>query len=70
MQQKESKKIKRETQTVGYVVKGYWIKERKKIKISGVEKEVTVVKDLVLSPDEPLLDDQSITKDNWGFIRK
>ena len=38
MQHKESKKCKRETQAVGYAIKGYWIKERKKIKVNGVEK--------------------------------
>jgi hypothetical protein len=54
---------------VDYAVKGYWIKEKKKIKINGVEKEIIVVKDLVFSPDEPLLEDQSITKDTWGFAR-
>ena len=69
MQQKESKKHKRLTQVVGYAVKGYWIKERKKIKVNGVEKEITVVKDLVFSPDEPLSEDESITKDTWVFIR-
>ena len=63
MQQKESRKRKKETQAVGYVVKGYWIKERKKIKVNGVEKEITVVKDLVFSPNEPLLENQSIAKD-------
>ena len=52
-----------ETQAVGYVVKGYGIKERNKIKVNGVEKEIFVVKDLVFSPDEPLSEDQSITKD-------
>ena len=36
--QEELKKHKRETQVVGYVVKGYWIKERKNIKVNGVEK--------------------------------
>ena len=70
MQKKESKKRKRETQAVGYAVKGYWIMERKKIKVNGVEKEITVVKDLVFSPDEPLSEDQSFTKDTWGFVRK
>ena len=38
MQQKELGKRKRETQVVGYAVKGYWIKERKKIKVNGVGK--------------------------------
>ena len=52
MQQKESKKHKKETQPVGYVVKGYWIKEKKKIKVNGVEKEMVVTKDLVISPNE------------------
>ena len=67
--QKESRKHKKETQEVGYVIKGYWIKERKKIKINGVEKEIIMVKDLVFSPDEPLSEDQSITKGTWGFVR-
>ena len=57
-----SRKHKKETQAVGYVVKGYWIKEKKKIKVNGVEKEITVVKDFVFSPDEPLSEDRSITK--------
>ena len=70
MQHKELKKCKRETQAIGYAVQGYWIKERKKIKVNRVEKEIIVVKDLVFSPDEPLLEDQGITKDTWGFIRK
>ena len=70
MQLEESRKRKKETQAIGYVVKGYWIKEMKKIKVNGVEKEITVVKDLVFSPDEPLSEDQSITKDTWGFVRK
>ena len=69
MQQKDLGKRKRETQEVGYAVKGYWIKEKKKIKVNGVEKEITVVKDLVYSPDEPLLEDHSITKDTWGIIK-
>ena len=47
-------KHKKETHLVGYVVKGYWIKEKNKIKVNGVEKEVTMIKDLVFSPDEPL----------------
>ena len=58
------------TRLVSYVVKGYWIKEKKKIKVNGVEKEVTVIKDLVFSPDDHLLEDQRIAKENWGFIRK
>ena len=70
MQQKESRKRKKETQVVGYAVKGYWIKERKKIKVNGVEKKIIVVKDLVFSPDESLLEDQSITKDTCGFVRE
>ena len=69
MQQKDSRKHKRETQEFGYPIKGYWIKEKKKIKVNGVEKEITMVKDLVFSPDDPLSEDQSITKDTWGFVR-
>jgi hypothetical protein len=42
----------------------------KKIKVNGVEKEVILIKYLVFSPDEPLSEDQSITKDNRGFIKK
>ena len=54
MQQKEARKRKRETQSIGYVVQGYQIKEKKKVKVNGVEKEVTVVKSLVTSPDKLL----------------
>ena len=70
MQQKESRKCKRETNPICYVVKGYWIKEKTKVKVNGVEKEVTVIKDLVISPDNPLLEDQSVGNDSWGFITK
>ena len=70
MQQKESMKRKKETQPVGYAVKGYWIKEKKNIKVNGVEKEVTMIKDLVISPDEPLSEDQCVVNDSWGFITK
>ena len=42
---------------VGYAVKGYWIKEKKKVKVDGVEKEVIVIKYLVFSPDVSLLED-------------
>ena len=38
MQHKDSMKSKRETQEVVYVVNGYWIKEKKNIKVNGVEK--------------------------------
>ena len=69
IQQKEPGKRKREAQEVGYVVKGYWIKEKKKVKINGVEKEATVIKDLVFSLDVSLSEDQNATKDTWGFIR-
>ena len=69
MQPQESRKRKRETQVVGYAIKGYWIKEKKKIKVNRLEKEITVVKELVFSVDEPLSEDQSITKDTWGFVR-
>ena len=70
MQQKESRKCKRETQSIGYVVEGYWIKEKKKVKVNGVEKEVTVIKDLVISSDKRLSKDQCIVNDSWGFINK
>ena len=63
MQQKDSGKHKRETQEVGYAIKGYWIKENKKIKVNGVVKEITMVKDLVFSPNEPLSEYERITKD-------
>lgn len=69
IQQKEPGKRKREAQEVGYAVKGYWIKEKKKVKVNGVEKEVTVIKDLVFSTDVSLLEDQNAAKDTWGFIR-
>ena len=69
MQQKDPGKRKREAQEVGYVVKGYWIKEKKKVKVNGVEKEITVIKDLIVAPDDPLLEDQNTTKDTWGFVR-
>lgn len=36
IQQKEPGKRKREAQEVGYAVKGYWIKEKKKVKVNGV----------------------------------
>ena len=62
-------KHKREAQEVGYAVKGYWIKEKKKVKVNGVEKEVIVIKDLVFSPNVSLSKDQNATKDTWGFIR-
>ena len=70
MQQKESRKHKKEIQLDGYTITGYWIKEKKKIKVNGVEKEVTMIKDLVISPNEPLSEDQSVAKDNWGLISK
>ena len=68
MQQKDPGKRKRETQAIGYAIKGYW--KEKNIRVNGVEKEITVVKDLVFSCDEPLLEDQSITKETWGFVKK
>lgn len=40
---------KKETQLVGYVVKDYWNKEKRKIKVNGLEKHVTMIKDLVIS---------------------
>lgn len=70
MQEKEARKCKRETQQIGFVVKGYSIKEEKKVKVNGVEKEVTVVKSLVTSPDKLLLEDQCIANDSWGFVTK
>ena len=54
MQQKEVRKHKRETWPIGFDVQGYWIKEKKKVKVNGVEKEVTVIKSLVTSPDKLL----------------
>ena len=69
IQQKDPRKRKREAQEVGYVVKGYSIKEKKKVKVNGVEKEVTVIKDLVFSPDVSLSENRNATKDTWGFIR-
>ena len=69
MQQKESRKRNKKTQPVGYVVKGYWIKEKKKVKVNGVEKEVTMIKDLVIYPDESSPKDHSIVTDSWGFIQ-
>ena len=39
------------------------------MKVDGVEKEVTVIKDLVFSPDVFLLEDSDDVKDTWGFIR-
>ena len=70
MQQKEARKRKRETHPIGFVVQGYWIKEKKKVKVNGVEKEVTVVKSLVTSPDKLLPEDQCIANDSRGFIPK
>ena len=69
MQHKDPGKRKREAQEVVYVVKGYWIKEKKKLKVNGVEKEITMIKDLAFSPNDPLSEDQIITKDTRGFIR-
>ena len=68
MKQKKVRKHKRETQQIGFVVQGYWIKERKKVKVNGVEKEVTVIKSLVTSPDKPLPENQRIVNDSWGFV--
>ena len=70
MQQKKARKHKKETQPIGYDVQGYWIKEKKKVKVNGVEKEVTMIKDLVISPNKPLSEDQRIVNDSWGFITK
>ena len=69
IQQKEPGNRKREAQEIGYAVKGYWIKEKKRVKVDGVEKEVTVIKDLVFSPDVSLPEDSDVVKDTWGFIR-
>ena len=63
LQQKEPGKHKREAQEIGYAVKGYWIKEKKRVKVDGVEKEVTVIKDLVFSPDVSLPEDSDVVKD-------
>ena len=68
MQQKEVRKCKRETQQIGFLVQGYWIKEKKKVEVNGVEKEVTMVKSLVTSRDKLLPEGQYITNDSWGFI--
>ena len=70
MQQKDARNLKRETQPIGFAVQGYWIKEKKKVKVNGVEKEVTVIKDLVISPDESPPKVESIVNNNWGFITK
>ena len=70
MQQKEARKHNRETQPIGFVVQGYWIKEKKKVKVNRVEKEVTLVKSLVTSPDKRLPEDQCIANDNWDFVIK
>ena len=69
IQQKHPGKHKREAQEVVYATKGYWIKEKKKVKINGVEKEVTVIKDSVFSPDVSLLEDQDVAKDTWCFAK-
>ena len=34
MQQKEASKNKRKTQQIGFDVQGYWIKEKKKVKVN------------------------------------
>jgi hypothetical protein len=68
MQQKKARKRKRKTQQTGFVVQGFWIKERNKVKVNGVEREVSVVESLVTSPDKPLLENQCIVNDNWGFV--
>ena len=70
MQQKEARKRKRETKPIGFVVQGYQIKEKKKVKVNGVEKEVTMVKSLVTSPNNIIPKDQCIANDSWGFITK
>lgn len=69
IQQKEPRKRKGEAQEIGYAVKGYWIKEKKRVKDDGVEKEVTVIKDSVFSTDVSLPKDSDVVKDIWGFIR-
>ena len=38
--------------------------------MNGLEKEVTMVKSLVTSPDKPVREDQCIANDNWGFVTK
>ena len=70
MQQKEARKCKREKQPIGFAVQGYLIKEKKKVKVNRVEKEVIVVKRLVTSPDKLLPKDQCITNHSWGFVTK
>ena len=70
MKQKKATKCKRKTRKIGFVVQGYQIKERKKVKMNGLEKEVTMVKSLVTSPDKPVREDQCIANDNWGFVTK
>ena len=69
IQQKEPRKRKRQAQEIGYPVKGYWIKEKKRVKVDGVEKEVTEIKDLVFSPDVSLLEDSDDFQDTWGFFK-
>ena len=39
------------------------------MKVDGVEKEVTMIKDLVLSLGVSLLEDQDAAKDTRGFVR-
>ena len=45
------------------------MKEKKKIKVNRVGKEIVVVKDLVFSPNDLLSKDQSIAKDTWCFVK-
>jgi len=70
MQKKKAMKCNRKTQQIGFSLQGYWIKEREKVKVNVVEKEVTVVKSLITCLDKPLPENQCIVNDNWGFLTK
>ena len=67
-QKKDPGKCEREAQEVGYAVKEYWIKQKKKVKVNGVEKEIAMIKYLGFFPDDPLSEDHNTTKDTWGFV--
>lgn len=68
MQRKTLGKRKKETQSICVVVQGYWIKERKRIKVKAIEREVTVVKSLVTSPNNLLPNKQCVVNNSWGFV--
>ena len=68
MQQKTFGKSKKETQSIGTAVQGYWIKERKRIKVEGIGREVIVVKSLVTSPNNLLPNKPCIVNNSWGFV--